>query len=517
MAGSDELTKTKEQQAEPITVQRAETLREHLISLQQWNVPAGQTLEETRRAFGEAEEQRSYGIMQRVWTSAQQQLPPANAAAAAPGAPVQQQAPAKKSYKERREEKKHTKKARRENPNADYVSYDIVKSLKTRTRLEESSVTPEIIQRAVQAGCDLRVLRIFCSGYWKDKKGEPADDAQQRLRDQDRDWIDAYTSRDLQRMKPHLTRFVDEILSYEVTPDMLTAEYMRKNAARVKVMNDRMTYIENLQKDPVTAPFFQQLDPMKLARLNNFTNLMTGPMGTAIVMNCAAHCVNANDGDFDRTGAGSAVTSLQDYQTNADVCIQMIDGINQQIEQANNASADALIEQQLPDVLREFREQADDLRGDIDLGKTEKDQIRANAGLTSFVTEYSFDIIADAREVIESHPAEYGQHREIVDKIYEQLHHTADAMGDITLLSRAYQHLQDSYNAFGSKEEHLLSKAANRKVLAMSARLKPYSPLLGAYQSALNFLLAGGSLGHFVRDLLIQMGMKDADLPPAEN
>ena len=90
MAGTDELTKTKEKQAEPIAVQKAETLREHLTSLQQWNVPAGQTLEETRRAFGEAEEQRSIAITQRLRANAQQQLPPANAAAAAPGAPVQQ-------------------------------------------------------------------------------------------------------------------------------------------------------------------------------------------------------------------------------------------------------------------------------------------------------------------------------------------------------------------------------------------------------------------------------------------
>ena len=516
MAGTDELTKTKEKQAEPIAVQKAETLREHLTSLQQWNVPAGQTLEETRRAFGEAEEQRSIAITQRLRANAQQQLPPANAAAAAPGAPVQQQAPAKKSYKQRRKEEKHAKYARKQNPIADSTSYDMVESLQSVRQLQLSSATPEQLARVQNAGGDTRVARVFCTGYRKDKKGNPLDDNQRRFRDRDLDWLDTYAAHDLQRMTPHLNRFVNEILSYKVTPDMLTAESLRRNAAKVKLMNDRMTYIENLQRDPVTAPFFQQLDPIKLAMLNNFTNLMTGPMGMALVTNCAARGVNVNQADYDRTGTVTTPASARSYQDNADSCIAMIDGVNQQIKQANDAAADALIEQQIPDVLRMFREQADDTRADIELGKTERDRKRAGAGLTSYVTEYSFDLVADARELIESHTTEYGQHREIVDKIYEQLHHTVDAMGDITLLTRAYQYVQDGYDAFGSKEESLLRSAAGRKLLAAEARLRPYTPLLGSYMSALKFLLRGGSLGHFVRDLLIQMGMKDADLPPAE-
>ena len=269
MPDDNDLLQQQNKQADPITVQQepiqtTQTLREHLTTLQTWNVGEGQTLEQRRAQQAEQMIQHQQEDALALQNRNRQQLRPANAKAAAPGQPVQEQAPAQLTYKQRKEQERRRKVAQRANPAADHLSYQAVQNLQHHATGQDNSMnTPGITEEATANNVDMRVLRTYCKGYQINKRGEPLTPEDQANKQRDETFLRDYTSANLDRRKPHLDRMVNELLNTRVTDAMFTDEYLAEHTSEMKSLVDRMVYFQNVFDDPVNAPYFEQMDPLK--------------------------------------------------------------------------------------------------------------------------------------------------------------------------------------------------------------------------------------------------------------
>lgn len=169
--------------------------------------------------------------------------------------------PADMTYKQRRKLKKQDRKAKDRSPYADHVSLAIEKQLTELTVEKNASNATGAGNAAEQEGkrIDGRELVSFITGYKQDKDGNPLNEQEAEKKEKDRRFLEDYTSGDLQRRLPHLERMKNEMLQMRLSPDMLTEAYLEKHAAEVYNIVSKLTYFEGVQKDPVNAPFFEQL------------------------------------------------------------------------------------------------------------------------------------------------------------------------------------------------------------------------------------------------------------------
>ena len=227
----------------------------------------------------------------------QQQVPTAHAAAAVPGAPVQVEVPAKQSFKERRREKKHAEMARKACPVGTVDTYHIHTAIQRSIEGQDNAYAAHQAL-ATRQGVDDRVLKVFSPGYQLNKKGQPATPEDASAKQQADTFMEDYCSKDLQRRRPHLQRMVDELLSIRFSPEMFSQRNLRKNAAQLKELGDKMTYIDNVMRDPINKPFFDQLDPVRKERLQAANDTVYGPFVKALLAGCQKNGVAANSGEY---------------------------------------------------------------------------------------------------------------------------------------------------------------------------------------------------------------------------
>ena len=456
-------------------------IRQELTRLQTWELAPGQTLEEAREAHVQTLIQRQQEDNVALLARAQTQMPQAQVRAAAPGQPVQQQVPAKKTYKQKREEAKKTKLAKKQSPFADHVSYDIQRQLERQDNGKENSLTPQIKQRADVEKVDRRVLKCFCQGYQKDKKGNPAspEDAQRMQADQT--FLEDYLSKDVTRRALHLQRFTDELLEVNITADLYTPESIHQNAAWLKRIADRMTYYENMQKDPVNAPFFQNMDPMRQALLKEKLDLLAPICSMLTVSQMGAMAVNCDK---------AAYYTEPEYIRNS---VQLRNGqlplLEVQLaeyrrrEQAIIArSVEALADQEEAQLLQDNQEMKQAY-------ETEED--KAGLGLTAYTTGYSFDELAKYRGMIEANPEAYAQNKQAIDRLYQGLHHAMDVMGELNGRIMAYQQVCDSRHTRRDRVNRLLSSRAIQEQERLMGQVDQVRNQFAAMADTLRFYLRG--------------------------
>ena len=81
-----------------------------------------------------------------------------------------------------------------------------------------------------------------------------------RNRDKSEAFFKDYASKDLERMRPHLDRITKELSEKEITPAMLTPEYMTEHMAELKNFCDQLTYYDELMKDEAYKEYFENED-----------------------------------------------------------------------------------------------------------------------------------------------------------------------------------------------------------------------------------------------------------------
>lgn len=219
--------------------------------------------------------------------------------------PEQPVPPGSLTYKQRRKLKKQDKEAKKKSIFADHVSLAIEEQLTEYFAGKAATGTAEAVEAATQAGVDVeeRILRTFISGYRTDQQGRPLDEQEQQKKEQDEKFVADYCSGEIERRIPHLERIKNEMLKVRVSPDMLTEAYMEKHAGEVYDLASKLTCFENLQNNPVNAPYFENLPEVEKKLLdyrtkdicNAFGNLWNSVMASKgmSILNFSVRYVNA--------------------------------------------------------------------------------------------------------------------------------------------------------------------------------------------------------------------------------
>ena len=178
--------------------------------------------------------------------------------------PMQQPVPGGQSFKQRRRQKKEDKRLKEQyGEHADHVSAAIKQQLDELTVEREAelarmtSLRDEADRRNVKV--EVKVLHSFITGYKTNEEGNPLNEQEAERKRKDDAFLEDYCSGDLQRRLPHLERMKNELLNIRLSPDMLTETYMERHAVELYDIVAKMTYFENVEKDPINAPFFENL------------------------------------------------------------------------------------------------------------------------------------------------------------------------------------------------------------------------------------------------------------------
>ena len=178
--------------------------------------------------------------------------------------PMQQPVPGGQSFKQRRRQKKEDKRLKEQyGEHADHVSAAIKQQLDELTVEREvelarmTSLRDEADRRNVKV--EAKVLNTFITGYKTNEEGNPLNEQEAERKRKDDAFLEDYCSGDLQRRLPHLERMKNELLNIRLSPDMLTETYMERHAVELYDIVAKMTYFENVERDPINAPFFENL------------------------------------------------------------------------------------------------------------------------------------------------------------------------------------------------------------------------------------------------------------------
>ena len=249
-------------------------------------------------------------LQMELFTNAQGMYGSTAADEAAPGLLPQQQKPVKEGFREKRNRKnlekqqKEIAKAHRGEvrdekgklaaPAADAFSCRMAFALKEQKEQCDNSLPESALQTLHRAGVEAKIIRPFLQGYRKDEYGDALDIVEGMKRLSDESFIEDYCSNDLEQRRPHLQRIVRQLVATRITPDMLTEQYLSEHAAEIKQLCDQMTYLENMQKDPINAPFFEQMSEMEKTLLDTRVTSVCGPLSNWFVFACAKKGVHAN-------------------------------------------------------------------------------------------------------------------------------------------------------------------------------------------------------------------------------
>ena len=168
---------------------------------------------------------------------------------------------AEMTYKQRKKLKKMDEKAKARCPYADHQALQLEENMLQYRKEIHASNAMGYAEQAKKEGriIDGRVMGAFCQGYKTDKKGKPLNEEEAKKQQADKAFLEDYSSGDLQKRMPHLERIKNDLLKIRISPVMFTWDYISKHTSEVYSIVNRFTYFENMQKDPINKPFFEQL------------------------------------------------------------------------------------------------------------------------------------------------------------------------------------------------------------------------------------------------------------------
>lgn len=496
------LTKQMEEQK---TQEKEQEMRAHLTGLQEWDLAEGQTIEERRAEHaGLLIRQQEYN--QSLMEKSREKWSVSEASKTAEGQPAQTQKPAKQTYKQKREEKRLDRAAKKKKPMADHVSYHMVEGLQQELSARDNSfnkMPQELMAKAQQEHVDTRVLRIFLHGHQVSKNGEPASEKDAAYRAADQKFLADYISKDVERRRPHLNRMMEQALSVNVSPEMFTPEYLEHHAGEVHQALNIMVYFDNVYQDPVNKPYFDALPQLTRDLIESRVRERYAQFGPSMVHICATKGVDADRCSYSETIKKQRHVDM--YKTLAETEIQ---GAKIAQEQAQTQEQEA-VQRDLEQLMAEKKEQL--LKNAQDMKKMAEtmDGDIGGLGLTGFVTGYSFDELAKYRKMIEDHPQEYGKNPQLIDALYQGLHHAMDALGDVTIRSMAAQEIMDDVkmekgNMTATRRVRI--NAAGKEQQKAGAEADLIREQLSAHADALLALLRGKQFSDPAEKLIRQMG-----------
>lgn len=501
------LQKTKEQQEQHMQeVPKQQTMRAHLTELQKWDLAEGQTIEQRRDLQQDLFLRQAKEINDTLLAQIRQAFPEAVAERVAAGAPIQVQQPAQLTFKKRMEQQRKDRQARRKTPVADHVSVNMMESLMEKNKLENNALhllTTQQLEQASADHVDTRVLRNFVNGYRTKRNGTPASPEDEARKNEDERFLNDYCSKDINRRKPHLKRMLEQVLSIHLTEDQFTTAYLEHHLAEVNAQVGRLIYFENVYKDPVNAPFFDELPQYTKDLIQHRVLNRYAPMGYVMTHTCALKAVDSDHLEY--------MTQVR-TQSDLDIFAGLIDQERQILHDTLQETAAAEKEAVKQEFARRLETEKRTLLAGSDAMKRKAETMEGDIGgldLTSFVTGYSFDEMSKYRKMIEDHPDAYGQNPALIDALYQSMHHTMDVMGDLKLQTMAAQGVIDEIQASSAQQTtsgKLLIREANRTLEDVQQKTDLIALQLNSHTDALQALLRGKAFSDPAKLLLKQMG-----------
>lgn len=481
-------------------------MRAHLTGLQNWDLAEGQTIEERRAEHAQFLIEKQRELNEKLMKKSRRWWPFSKAKKTAEGQPVQKQAPAKKTFKQKREDKRLDQVAKEKTPVADHVSMRMMEGLKENRSMRENSMgllTKEQRDRIERGEVDGRVLKAFVFGYEKNKKGKPASELDEERRKADVRFLNEYMSKDVKLRRPHLNRMLEQVLSIQITEDMMTTEYVEGHMGELREQIDMMVYFQNVYNDPVNKPFFDALPKITKDLIEYRVLARYVVYGDMLTHICATKAFDSNH--FRLMTNVTDQSKLQVFHEMVDYEKETLHEQQVHYRQAEQETLKQYVDQKMEEnrvILledaAEMKEEAETAIGDI-----------GGLGLTSYVTGYSLDELANYRKMIEEHPAEYAKNPKLIDALYQGMHHAMDALGDVTLRIMAAQQVTDDVKNHSSRlmvTDRLIIDIAEQEQNKASAEADLIRGQFSAHADAMLALLRGKPLSDPAKELLRRMG-----------
>ena len=407
---------------EQIQQQPQQDLQQHLSQLRSWDLQADQSMEQRREQQKEVllqRHQEDIGWLKQYYTN----LAPAQAAVTAAGRPLQELPTPKLSMEEKRRNSVKRKQAKSHHPEADEITFDIAESLiRRRTAMENSLKTVGGMDALHGHGYDCRVVMDLCQGYRVDKNGNPADEEEARKMREDKQFLEDYDSKDAQRRKPHLDRYVDEVIGIEVQEWMFEVPYVVEHAVELRNISQKLLLIENIKKD--NQEYFEELkvrDPLKYKLLEAKDYLGPG-VSTKLSSAFQTRCVDMNNDTY--MSLGDTPKNYEDTKTFAPEYYA-----DAQVEMQKRA--DAAVQEQIDKRIEERRQEIARLREEILRDNSEAAQKIKKAGLTADNKPDSATTVLKYQDMILNNRERYTANQAVVDQAYAELFRAIDTKDDL--------------------------------------------------------------------------------------
>ena len=492
--------------------ERRQQMHEHLNRLQNWDLEEGQTLSQRRAAHNEmliGKELEQNEQLRVKWMQTKLSL---HAKKTAEGRPAQIQKPAKKTFKQKREDARLDQVAKQKAPFADHVSLHMVESLRSYQQLRDNSfdmITPEELQQAEETHVDLRVVHVYLNGYKKNAAGEPENETEQRRRDDDRNMIDAFLSRDLQRKRPYLDRMVDQVLKVNIADDMLTEEYLEYHAGEIQEQINRMVCMQNLMNDSVNKEYFDKLPPYVTELLKTRVIDRYAQYGAVMARISSVKSLDPDTGKLQVDARDQ-----NDVEMLKQTLVMEREAMKMSLAQSR-IQEHQMIESEYRKLFEAERENlktaADSMRDQIEKEhtKTAKGADMSGLNLTGFVAGYALEDLANYKKMIEDHPQEYRRHALLIDDLYQQLYRTIDSYSDLKMKVMAAQGVVDELNdriRYGGEAKNVFMRKAMLELDEATASSEVVQLQMNAITDAMACLLKDIPMSQPAAELIHRLG-----------
>ena len=404
------------------TTQHTQLQQEDFQRLEIWNV-APEELLKTREEF----RQKIVGVHEqanaRLLTNVRRQHREVTVAAAAPvlQPPVNV---GEETRKQRRERLRKRKEAAKKCPGADEDTYDIVHILKQDLDNRQNSMNKDFTDQCREQGVNGKMLLCMCKGYRTSRRGKPATQEDALNKQMDEEFLEDYLSGDQQLRKPYLDDFVREMLSTKISMDMFAPENFKRNALKLKQLGDKIVYFENLQKE--NPEYFEALPQVQKDMLNALI-----PVQVAFVGLLSSHMdmrgVNYNYATYHKSEE-----ALRSGRDRLEMSSTQLEDALKQFEKDSLQVLQREYQRQLAEEEGIKRQEFDDMKREIEenCGPGQRFEKFAGIHFTNRAYLFQYDLVVEARELLQGHPQEYQLNREIVDQLYSDLMKTVDVYAD---------------------------------------------------------------------------------------
>lgn len=465
---------------------------EQLQTLQSWGGAQGEQLQQKKQSFNEnvLEFKNIYDedVIRRMGAQAQR----VQVSSAAPvDQPLTEQPVAKESYKARRERQKKIKAAKKVCPVGDENTLEIFSDLKSTVAWRYAVFDDNTSELLRQSNVDSRALKSFFNGYNLDKNGRPVSEDDRAAQEENRRFARDYMSGDPLLRRPHLDRIKTQILrwSFDMKPDMFTPENLVRRAAEYKVMGDRFTYIENVQKE--NPEYFAQLPQLERELLEAQTTA-----GFFFVNAYSMH-MNALGIDFNNCEiyGHNRITAIN-------VGLEMRDDATESFSENLKTFNDTARNSFLAEVNRLMAARPTHIEDYP--GQTEHLTRTYGVSFPNGGSEILYESAAKYRDMIRNNPEAYQRDREVIDKIFADYLNSLSGRSDLYVYQRHMSNIVSDHEIPNSTDPImkgiarqagiLLDESANQNTL-----LERYGQTLA---DVMHHLLTGSPLGDVAAPVL---------------